>query len=89
VLCKLAHGANFFKCNELFVMGKLIILFILCEFIYVVNHVYKNVIMCRPQRGGIDLILLRKSPMKINFCVFYETHETKGYFFVCNEIKEY
>jgi hypothetical protein len=32
-------------------MGKLIISFILCEFVYVVNDVYKNVIMCRPQRG--------------------------------------
>jgi hypothetical protein len=29
-------------CNELFAMGKLIILFILCEFIYVANDVYKN-----------------------------------------------
>jgi hypothetical protein len=79
-------------CNELLAMGKLIILFILCEFVYVVNDVYKNVIMCRPQKGGgggIDLTSLRKSPMKIILCVFYETYEIKRYFLVCYETKEY
>ncbi len=42
VMYKLAHGANFMVCNELFAMGKSIVSLILHEFVYAINQIYSG-----------------------------------------------
>jgi hypothetical protein len=38
---KLAHGANYLQCNELFMIGKSYINMVLHEFVFVMNVVFK------------------------------------------------
>ncbi len=53
---KLAQGANFLVCNELFAMGKYIVSFILHEFVYAINQVYVG-LMKWPEEPTMTLVM--------------------------------
>jgi hypothetical protein len=65
---KLIHGAKCLQCNELFVIGKLIVHLVLEEFVCFVNVVFKNQIQ-RPKRE--DLAKINKGFQKVLWFAFY------------------
>ncbi len=56
VIYKVVHGINVLICNELFIVGESIVSFVLHEFVFIVNHVCKNLI-CWPKGRAMKIVM--------------------------------
>ncbi len=55
---KLAHGSNFFTYSELFAIGKSTMSFASCEFVFVVNEAYQDLITW--PKGRVKAIIMEE-----------------------------
>jgi len=54
-LYKLTHSAELLQCSELFAIGKSIVHLVLQKFVFVVNIVFKNKIMCLKRKELVEV----------------------------------
>jgi hypothetical protein len=65
---KLTHGANLLTCNELFVIRKSIVSFVLHEFVYAFNSIHKGFISWH---WGVEmLVVMEEFTLQLNVSLY-------------------